>query len=737
MADSHLAFLKTAETSFAGLSAMLTGEPSPAHRDGLRSSAGSGDRAQWPQLLHLSQLPRRFPRTSRPRPFTSPHLSPHPLPHRSFTQHRPLRRSISRSFSSRLSRKKPAIRPKCSAATWSSRPTLESTPSSASEFFRRCASARPGLREVKPAELAALRTLGQSRRVHARRRCSQWQRREPRERNERHQRHERSRARARRGSSTGARSVGRSPALLLRLSPRRPATPPRCSAAHGARGRPRHRLHQARRDPLRDAASAPRPARSEADATSRTLRTLGQIVDHVARRRSERRDDRSQRADGHAPAAAPARGRRSIRSVLLAVVAEKTGYPAEMLELTWSSKPTSASTPSSASRSSPRCGARARPAAKSSREHLGALRTLGQIVEYIARSATGIGAPGDGRARRPAAPRQPAAAPERRSRGAPARGRRRQDRLSGRDARAAHGARGRPRHRLDQARRDPLRDARARARPARGRRRRARPRSAPSGRSSSTCAPQRRNGGGARRHRAAAAADGTRSAARSARFVAPRGRAPAAGMALAGLLGARTSRRHRRRRRLRQPLVARSSPSAAWRPRSSPQVAGGRATPSSSSAACAPSRASTKRSPSTARRSAAARAVGRALRADGGVSRHGAGHRRRLRPRPDASRRAHGSAASRRSRSTAAREWPKAVREGDRLRARRTRNRRGRRRDRRGELFAGGSDARGRAPRRRHAHHARQRRAPTVPREARCRDRTATPSSSPPAARAA
>ena len=74
----------------------------------------------------------------------------------------------------------------------------------------------------------------------------------------------------------------------------------------------------------RDACMAPRPSGSAAPVAAVACRAAGPAVD--------------------------------LEALMLAIVAEKTGYPAEMLGRRWSSRPTSASTRSSAWRSSPRCG---------------------------------------------------------------------------------------------------------------------------------------------------------------------------------------------------------------------------------------------------------------------------------------------------------------------------------------------------------------------------------------------
>ena len=81
-----------------------------------------------------------------------------------------------------------------------------------------------------------------------------------------------------------------------------------------------------------------------------TLRTLRQIAEFLAGRRAGRR----QSTPLAEPMTAPP-GAGESRAMLLEVVAEKTGYPAEMLELDMGWTPTWASTPSSASRSCPPC----------------------------------------------------------------------------------------------------------------------------------------------------------------------------------------------------------------------------------------------------------------------------------------------------------------------------------------------------------------------------------------------
>ena len=127
----------------------------------------------------------------------------------------------------------------------------------------------------------------------------------------------------------------------------------------GPGGRSRHRLHQARRDPgrVRQERFPSLAARGDPEqlAAARTLQD-----DRRCMRRSWRavrprlpRGPAVPSAAASAPAGAPS-AQDLLADALLAVVAEKTGYPAEMLELEWISRPTSASTRSSASRSWPR-----------------------------------------------------------------------------------------------------------------------------------------------------------------------------------------------------------------------------------------------------------------------------------------------------------------------------------------------------------------------------------------------
>ncbi len=136
----------------------------------------------------------------------------------------------------------------------------------------------------------------------------------------------------------------------------------------------------------------------------------------------------------------------------------------------WRSRPIWASTPSSASRSSLRC-ARPSPSFRPLLDPKGARCPAGLSARYRrqAPQLAGGRAPGAApRARHRAAHDDCRRAGARRD-GPPGHHRGRQDRLPGGDAPPRDGARGRPRHRLHQARRDPLRHARRRARAARPR----------------------------------------------------------------------------------------------------------------------------------------------------------------------------------------------------------------------------------------------------------------------------
>ena len=160
-------------------------------------------------------------------------------------------------------------------------------------------------------------------------------------------------------------------------------------------------------------------------------------------------------------------GRRS-RGAAADVVAEKTGYPAEMLGDDMELEADLGIDSIKRVEILAAIHERAPGLPEVGAAELAQLRTLGQIVEHM----RALPAPPRRLRRQPPAPARrelprPRAGRRRRPsilESAAARGGRREDRLPGRDARAGHGARGRPGHRLDQARRDPRRHPRARAR---------------------------------------------------------------------------------------------------------------------------------------------------------------------------------------------------------------------------------------------------------------------------------
>ena len=161
------------------------------------------------------------------------------------------------------------------------------------------------------------------------------------------------------------------------------------------------------------------------------------------------------------PVPAPATPTPAVAEVLLQVVAEKTGYPVEMLELDMQLDDDLGI--DSIKRVEILSALQDRlpeaPAVKP--EHLGALRTLRQIADFLGQQPTG--------SRKPSSPqRRPiagATVPRSRGRGrGSAASRGGEDGIPGGDARAGHAARRRPGDRLDQAGGDPLGAARPAAR---------------------------------------------------------------------------------------------------------------------------------------------------------------------------------------------------------------------------------------------------------------------------------
>ena len=204
----------------------------------------------------------------------------------------------------------------------------------------------------------------------------------------------------------------------------------------------------------RSAAARPAPAPSVATASVAT--SLRRPAGDVRPASRPPRPSSAARPIGrarHAPRAAlrPAAAAGASRRSCSTVVAEKTGYPAEMLEL------------GHAARRRPRHrldqarrdplgppGTAPRRCPSSSPSTSASLRTLGEIVEFLGRPARAAATPPR---RRPPRTRRPLA---RRSQEALLAIVAEKTGLSRRDARAGHAARRRPGHRLDQARRDPL-----------------------------------------------------------------------------------------------------------------------------------------------------------------------------------------------------------------------------------------------------------------------------------------
>ncbi len=117
-----------------------------------------------------------------------------------------------------------------------------------------------------------------------------------------------------------------------------------------------------------------------------SLQTLGQIVAHLDAGQSLPTIRFSHCGAAVAPVAI-------VAAVLLAVIAEKTGYPVEMLELTWLSTPISASIRSSGSRSFPPCRNSCRRRRRYARSISARCRPLARSSTYLA-AGTRAGNPG-------------------------------------------------------------------------------------------------------------------------------------------------------------------------------------------------------------------------------------------------------------------------------------------------------------------------------------------------------
>ena len=123
-----------------------------------------------------------------------------------------------------------------------------------------------------------------------------------------------------------------------------------------------------------------------------TLQTLGQIIDHLSAGMAP-----APVAQAVAPVAAPAVDSSRVSSVLLEVIAEKTGYPIEMLEMEMAldtdlgiDSIKRVEILSALQEKLPEA-----PAVKP--EDLGVLQTLGQIVDHLSAGMVGVGTVGEGR----------------------------------------------------------------------------------------------------------------------------------------------------------------------------------------------------------------------------------------------------------------------------------------------------------------------------------------------------
>ncbi len=148
----------------------------------------------------------------------------------------------------------------------------------------------------------------------------------------------------------------------------------------GAGGRPRHRLHQARRDPLRHARARPRPARGQRQRNGGAC-TLGQIVDYMRSRGAASAP--AAPAAAHAAAPAPAAPSADLEALMLTIVAEKTGYPVEMLGLQMELEADLGIDSIKRVEILSAMRERAPGLPEVNASEMAALRTLGQIVDYM------------------------------------------------------------------------------------------------------------------------------------------------------------------------------------------------------------------------------------------------------------------------------------------------------------------------------------------------------------------
>ena len=103
---------------------------------------------------------------------------------------------------------------------------------------------------------------------------------------------------------------------------------------HGDGGRARDRLDQAGRDPVRASGAPPRYSRRSRRPSSRTLRTLRDVADKLVRRVLPATvvEEPSAAPAEVSAVSSPTEGV-DVTALALEVVAEKTGYPVEMLDL--------------------------------------------------------------------------------------------------------------------------------------------------------------------------------------------------------------------------------------------------------------------------------------------------------------------------------------------------------------------------------------------------------------------
>ena len=156
-----------------------------------------------------------------------------------------------------------------------------------------------------------------------------------------------------------------------------------------------------------------------------------------------------------APARAPVVDNGRVEIVLLEVIAEKTGYPAEMLELDMAMDADLGIDSIKRVEILSALQERLPEAPQVKPEHLGTLHTLRHIAAFLADAPATVSARGSGGSRRPARPlSRPVRRRLRQSDCDTPGSDRGEDGLSGGDAGAGHGDGRRLGHRLDQARRD-------------------------------------------------------------------------------------------------------------------------------------------------------------------------------------------------------------------------------------------------------------------------------------------